>query len=85
MAYKIEWDIRAYRELKEINNKDAVRILNAVNKLYKQPYVSGEPLEGKFKGKYRMRVGDYRVIYWVKEDEKTVYIISVGHRKDIYR
>jgi len=47
--------------------------------------VSGEPLEGKFKGKYRMRVGDYRVIYWVKEDEKTVYIISVGHRKDIYR
>jgi mRNA interferase RelE/StbE len=85
MAYSIQWDIRAYRELKAIQNKDAVGILNAVSKLQARPTSTGRPLEGKFKGKFRIRVGDYRVIYWVNDAEQTIYIISLGHRKDIYK
>lgn len=85
MAYRIKWDARAYKELKTINNQDAVSILNAMGGLYTNPQGEGKPLEGKFKGKFRMRVGDYRLIYWVNNEEETVYIIAVGHRKDIYR
>ncbi|WP_420266585.1 type II toxin-antitoxin system RelE family toxin [Candidatus Magnetominusculus dajiuhuensis] len=83
MAYRIEWDIRAYRELKQIETKAAVEILNALNKLYENPRETGKPLEGKFKGKYRLQVGDYRIIYWI--EKSTVWIVSVGHRKEIYR
>lgn len=85
MAYKIEWDLRAYKELKDINNKDAVNILNAVSRLNEDPRKEGKHLEGKFKGKFRIRVGDFRIIYWIKDEEKTVYVISVGHRNNIYR
>jgi mRNA interferase RelE/StbE len=84
MAYSIKWDVRAYKELKAINNKDAVGILNAINKIQKDPK-GAKPLEGKFKGKFRIRVGDYRVIYWVNDEEQAIYIIAVGHRKDIYK
>lgn len=85
MAYRIEWDIRAYKELKSINNQDALALLNSINKLYDDPRGQSKLLEGKFKGKYRIRVGDYRVIYWIKEDENTIFIVAVGYRRNIYR
>ena len=84
MAYKIVWDTRAYRELKSINVKDAVRILNSINQLHLNPYKVGKSLKGKFRGKRRLKVGNYRIIYWINEDNKTVWIVAVGHRKDIY-
>jgi mRNA interferase RelE/StbE len=37
------------------------------------------------RGEYRLRVGDYRVLYEVDDKEKTVEIVSVGHRRDVYR
>ncbi|MBF0466455.1 MAG: type II toxin-antitoxin system RelE/ParE family toxin [Nitrospirae bacterium] len=83
MAFQIKWDMRAYRELQQIAVKDAVEILNALNILRDKPHEAGKHLEGKFKGKYRLRVGNYRIIYWI--DNTTVWIITVGHRKDIYR
>jgi mRNA interferase RelE/StbE len=85
MAYRIRWDLRAYKELETIPNADALRILNSLAPLTEDPCAAGTPLEGAFKGKYRIRVGDCRVIYWVKDDEGTVFIIAVGHRKDVYR
>ena len=85
MAYNLVWDVRAYKELKAVHNKDAVSILNAISKLQKNPAAVGKGLEGKFKGKFRLRVGDYRVIYWVNDEELTVYIIAVGHRRDVYK
>lgn len=65
MHYKIQWDIRAYKELKHLDNKDAIRILNVIDELFENPQNAGEPLEGKFKGKHRIRIGDYRVIYCI--------------------
>lgn len=84
MAYKIEWDKRAYRDLKRIDVSNAVSILNDLNKLYENPRQAGKSLKGEFKNKFRLRVGDYRVIYSVNDQENSVLIIAVGHRKDIY-
>ena len=84
MAYKVRWDVRAYKELKNLDNKDAINVLNAVTRLVEDPSADCKPLEGKFKNKYRLRVGDYRVIYWVKEDENAIFIISVRHRREAY-
>ena len=83
MAYSIKWDKRAYKELKELETKDAINILNNVNKLYDNPYNSGKNLKGKFKNKMRLRIGDFRLIYWIEEKEKTVWIIAIGQRKEI--
>ncbi len=42
-------------------------------------------LAGRFDGFYRYRVGDYRVVYSVEEDAKTVSVAAIGHRREIYR
>ncbi len=85
MAYSIKWDKRAYKELKELETRDAINILNNVNKLYDNPYNSGKNLKGKFKNKMRLRIGDFRLIYWIEEKEKIVWIIAIGLRKEIYK
>lgn len=85
MAYKIDWDVRAYKELKKLDNQNAISILNAVSRLVDDPSADCKPLEGKFKNKFRLRVGDYRVIYWIKPDENTIFIIAVKHRSEAYK
>jgi len=83
MDYEIKWDERAYKELKKLDRQVAIRILKNINRLPQSPFTKGEPLKGKFKNKFRLRIGDYRVIYWVEKN--TIWIISVGHRKETYR
>ncbi len=48
------------------------------------PIQYGKPLHFSLKGHRRIRVGDYRIIYRVDEETKSVYIVPIGHRKDIY-
>lgn len=49
------------------------------------PRLFGKPIKGNFKGFWRYRVGDYRLICNIKDYVLTIYIVSVGHRKDIYK
>ncbi|MBF0538267.1 MAG: type II toxin-antitoxin system RelE/ParE family toxin [Nitrospirae bacterium] len=79
----IKWSELAYRKLRHVETKQAVEILNSVNRIYEDPYKYGKPLKGKHKGEYSLRVGDFRVIYTIEVNE--VSIISIGHRKDIYK
>jgi len=84
MAYKIFWDTRAYRDLKNLDVQAAVSILNAINKLHEYPEQAGKPLKGKLKNGFRLRVGDYRILFTIDKKEQIVAIFAVGHRKDIY-
>ena len=43
------------------------------------------PLKGEYSAYYKFRIGDYRVLYQILDDEKTILIYSIGHRRDIYR
>lgn len=44
-----------------------------------------KPLQGKkYRGLYRIRSGDYRVIYQVRDDSRTVVVVKIGDRKDVY-
>lgn len=51
-------------------------------KLSSSPHVFGEPLRFSLKGLWKLRVGDYRVIY--KIAQRYVYIVCIGHRREIY-
>ena len=53
-------------------------------RLMKDPIAYGKPLRFGLYGQRRLRVSDYRVIYTVNPDTKTVTIVAIGHRKDIY-
>lgn len=60
------------------------RIMAAIaEKLSARPEIFGKPLRHALRQYYALRVGDYRVLYMLKEE--TVYVILVGHRKDVYQ
>ncbi len=83
-CYRIEWDSRALKELKIIPDSDAKQILRKVSELSKSPYL-GKALKGGFKDYFRLRSGNYRVIYSIKKNHLLILILRVGSRKDIYR
>ena len=85
--YKIEFSRLAAREMEKVFRVDQklyARFINVVESLEKDPF-QGKRLKGKLSGDYSLRVGDYRVIYTVYKDRLIVYIIDLGHRKDIYK
>ena len=47
--------------------------------------VTPEPLTGKLSGLFKLRVGDYRVLYEIVRNEKKIIIHAIGHRRDVYR
>lgn len=84
-AWKIEYDTRAIRELKKLPKETAVKIVKKIGEVLITNPRSCESLQGKFKGFYRYRVGDYRVIYKLEENVLVIFVIRIAHRKDIYR
>ena len=86
MDYEIIWQDNVLKDLKAIDKEDAARIVGRVKTvLVQNPSGLGVPLKGIFKGLFRYRCGDYRVIYAMDFAEKKIIILHVKHRKDAYR
>ncbi len=62
-----------------------LRISKAIEeRLTTEPLLYGKPLRFNLSGLRRLRVGDYRVIYCINQDTRTVVITAIDHRKDVY-
>ena len=88
MKYKIIFDKYADRQLREIDITQQRIIVNWITGNLEDtnnPKLSGKPLKGKLKGYWRYRVGQYRIIADIIGEEIKIFIIKVGHRKDIYK
>ncbi|MDJ0899079.1 MAG: type II toxin-antitoxin system RelE/ParE family toxin [Xenococcus sp. MO_188.B8] len=84
-SYKIEWKQSAKKELKKLDKQIIPRILQAIENLADNPYLSGSKKLIGSDSIYRIRVGDYRIVYNIKSSVLTIEIIKVGHRREIYR
>lgn len=86
MAYKVIWHADAIKDLlnldKNTQKKIAVKIKDY---LAKEPLILGKPLQGIFKGLYRYRYGDYRIVYSIDRSNENVIILRIGQREDIYK
>lgn len=83
-SYNIRWKKSAVKELKKINKNYILKILKAVENLSSEPYPRGVKKLIGSEITYRIRIGDYRVIYDVYKSELIVEIIRVRHRKNVY-
>ncbi|MCH8069328.1 MAG: type II toxin-antitoxin system RelE/ParE family toxin [Candidatus Marinimicrobia bacterium] len=83
MAYKIRYKKSVAKDLKSIEKKEKERILNKIeNTLSKKP--NQYPLlKGRFAGLRKLRIGNYRVIFSLLDDE--IWILRIGHRSEIYK
>ncbi len=85
MAYTVEFAASARREFKALERAIQRRVATRIDALANQPFPPGaKKLQGE-RDLYRLRVGDYRIIYRVDGKRVTVLILKIGHRRDVYR
>ena len=82
--YKIQVKKSAEKELGKIPKKELLKILDKIKSLADDPHPAGS-IKLTRQEKYRVRVGNYRVLYKVEDAILTVFVVKVSHRKDIYR
>ena len=87
--YTVLIDELVFKEdFRKIDKPDQQKIIRAVRKkLTRDPEGFGAPLRGGLKGLWKLRVGQYRVVYEIKKQEIVVYVVKVGFRRDeeVYR
>ena len=83
MAYKITFKKSVTKDLKRLGKQHAERILDKIDEELSQDPERFPALTGPFAGLRKFRVGDYRVIFALMDDD--VLILRVQHRKDVYR
>jgi mRNA interferase RelE/StbE len=83
--YKVEWKEAAENNLDELPSEIALKIHDRVEShLTQLPKQLGKALVGQYKGLYRYRYGDYRILYEIDVDNRLIIINRIGHRKEIY-
>lgn len=84
-SYKIEWKNSAYKELQKLPRPIITRVVAAVSELSDEPFPHGVKKLVGSEFSYRIRIGDFRVVYEVFEKRLIIEIVRVRHRKDVYR
>ncbi len=82
--YKIELRRRAQRALDRLPKTDFRAVVGAIKELAQTPRPRGVE-KVKSTGLWRIRQGDYRIIYAIDDSQQIIIVVRVGHRREIYR
>ncbi|MBI3609157.1 MAG: type II toxin-antitoxin system RelE/ParE family toxin [Nitrospirae bacterium] len=86
MIYRIDFTPQALDDLSLLDPPTARRISSKIEWLAENcERITPEPLSAKYKGLYKLRIGDWRVLYTVKSQEHVVTIHAIGHRSKVYK
>ena len=82
--YRITIKKSAVKELEDIPRKDLRKVINRIRSLAKDPRPKGsQKLSGQ--ERYRIRQGNYRIVYSIEDKDPLIVIVKIGHRREIYR
>lgn len=84
MTYRVSFTPRAEREFGDLDKRMKARVLAALLRLEVDPF-SGPNVKALTGGGYRLRVGDYRILFEVVAGDLLVLVVKVGHRREVYR
>ena len=84
-SYNIQWKKSAEKDLLNIDHQQIPRIIKSVESLIKNPFPKQCLKLHETNKLHRIRIGEYRLIYQVNDDENVLTIFYVRHRKDVYR
>jgi len=83
--FSIEYLEGVRDDIRPISKADKLRIRKSIeSKVTINPIEFGKPLQYSLKGLRRLRVCDYRVIFQINLEQKTIPIVKIGHRREIY-
>ena len=87
MKYRVELTERVIKQLKKLDKHTSALIVGWIEKNLvecENPRVHGKGLTANITGQWRYRIGDYRLICEIKDEEVLILILEVGHRREIY-
>lgn len=84
-SFEIRWRSSTKKDLRRIPQQEVLRILSAVAQLGGDPLPHGSEKLAGADHTYRIRVGDYRVVYELLRDAAAIEVQRVRHRRDVYR
>lgn len=86
MAYNVLFSKEADRGLEKLDQQIRIKVVDYLEKVAssEDPKAFAKPLKHKFKGLWRYRIGDYRVICEIKDKEFVIFAISIDHRRKVY-
>ena len=85
MAYSVKLKKSVEREIRKIPEKHIRRIIEALDTLGEEPRPKQSRKLKDTERTYRLRVGDYRIIYQIDDEYKEIIVFHIRHRKDVYR
>lgn len=88
MKYKVVFTDRAKKQIKKLDRSVAALIIGWIEKNLENcenPRIYGKNLIANKSGQWRYRIGDYRIICEIQDEEITILVLEVGHRKSIYQ
>lgn len=87
MGFKVAISDDARKAIKKLSHEAADRVLSYLEALEgtEDPRSKGKPLTGPLRGFWRYRVGDYRIVCEIHDGELLVVVVTIGHRRDVYR
>jgi mRNA interferase RelE/StbE len=84
MFYQVEITKKASKEIAKLPSSIARRVLKAIAALADDPRPAGVRKLQTVEATYRVRVGDYRIVYTINDRELVVLVVKVGNRRDVY-
>jgi mRNA interferase RelE/StbE len=87
MTWEIKLNPLSAKTLKQLDKPAKQRLEAFIDDLATtdNPRTKGKALQGDLKGLWRYRVGDYRLIAQIKDNELIILVVEIGHRKEIYK
>lgn len=83
-SYSLEIKRSAAKELAQLPSKDRGRVIARIQTLAEDPRpIGAEKLSGQ--ERYRVRQGDYRILYEIEDQVLRIIVVKIGHRRDVYR
>jgi mRNA interferase RelE/StbE len=83
-GYKVYFKISVEKDLKQIPQKEIKKIFRRIELLTTDPRSRGcEKLTGQ--ERYRVRQGQYRILYSIQDNDQAIWVVKISHRKDVYR
>lgn len=86
MAWSLEYSEKSQKALKKLGRREADRITKALHEIagLEDPRSRGHALAGKLRGLWRYRVEDWRVVARIEDQRIVIFVVTVGHRREVY-
>ncbi|RLF96280.1 type II toxin-antitoxin system mRNA interferase toxin, RelE/StbE family [Thermococci archaeon] len=83
--YTIKTTNQFEKTFKKMDKETRDRIVRRITQLKENPYRNTKKLHGELQGLYSLRIGDHRAMFSLDEEKGLIILLSVGHRKSVYK